>query len=480
MTTTTATTSAMVFFFSIDPIGFFFSHRFFFPRPRPLSKKTHTFQQRYGYKNSAVDAKEKAKLQAEILDLLFSHGEFSFSFSFSSSRCFLLSFFFFSFLVHRRRPSSPSHETSSSSFLFTTTTTATTIKKKKNKKNTHSDASPLYEITCADLGWQPDATKLASMRAANDARVKELDAAIDDAKENAGDVEVRDAELARANYLCDIGDRARAARAFEEASSKTAGAGPKLDAALSLIRLDMALGDWRSVRAGLEKAEKLCEQGGDWERKNRIRVYRAAAALARRDLPAAAALLVDAVSTFSTTELFPYERVVFYAAVAGAATLPRPDLKSKIVDSPEVLALTRKDRALASFLEDLHGCRYAPWLAALSRVARRVAADRLLGPHARHWTREMRRVAYSQFLESYKSVTLDAMASAFGVRAEFLDEELADLVASGAVAARVDAVGRVVTTARAEPKLAAYRELLKAGDALLNRLQRLAKVADAE
>ena len=49
-----------------------------------------------------------------------------------------------------------------------------------------------------------------------------------------------------------------------------------------------------------------------------------------------------------------------------------------------------------------------------------------------------------------------------------------------AVAARLDAVSRVVTTARAEPKVAAYRELLRAGDALLNRLQRLAKVADAD
>lgn len=30
-------------------------------------------------------------------------------------------------------------------------------------------------------------------------------------------------------------------------------------------------------------------------------------------------------------------------------------------------------------------------------------------------------VAYSQFLEAYKSVTLEAMAKAFGVSMEFLD-----------------------------------------------------------
>lgn len=34
------------------------------------------FQQRYGYKNASLDAKEKAKLQAEILELVFAHGEY--------------------------------------------------------------------------------------------------------------------------------------------------------------------------------------------------------------------------------------------------------------------------------------------------------------------------------------------------------------------------------------------------------------------
>jgi len=35
--------------------------------------------------------------------------------------------------------------------------------------------------------------------------------------------------------------------------------------------------------------------------------------------------------------------------------------------------------------------------------------------------REVRTVVYSQFLESYKSVTIEAMAKAFGVTVEFID-----------------------------------------------------------
>ena len=92
----------------------------------------------------------------------------------------------------------------------------------------------------------------------------------------------------------------------------------------------------------------------------------------------------------------------------------------------------------------------------------------------------MRAAAFKQFLEPYTSVTLAAMAAAFGVSPAFVEAELADLVADGRVAARVDAVAGVVEAARADGKAAAYAEVLAAGDVLLNRLQRLAKVADAE
>lgn len=182
----------------------------------------------------------------------------------------------------------------------------------------------------------------------------------------------------------------------------------------------------------------------------------------------------------TSTELFSYDTAVFYAVATAVATLPRPELKARVVDAPEVLAVTARDASLASFVADLHACRYAPFFAAFASLLDRVALDRLLGPHARHWARDVRAAAFRQFLEPYKSVTLAAMAAAFGVSPGFVEGELADLVADGRVAARVDAVSGVVESARADAKAAAYAEVLAAGDVLLNRLQRLAKVADAE
>lgn len=54
-------------------------------------------------------------------------------------------------------------------------------------------------------------------------------------------------------------------------------------------------------------------------------------------------------------------------------------------------------------------------------LTEQIKLDRYLHSHFRYYMREVRTVVYSQFLESYKSVTIDAMARAFGVSVDFID-----------------------------------------------------------
>jgi 26S proteasome regulatory subunit N7 len=55
-------------------------------------------------------------------------------------------------------------------------------------------------------------------------------------------------------------------------------------------------------------------------------------------------------------------------------------------------------------------------------LTEQIKLDRYLQPHFRYYMREVRTVVYSQFLESYKSVTMEAMAAAFGVTIDFIDQ----------------------------------------------------------
>ncbi len=53
-----------------------------------------------------------------------------------------------------------------------------------------------------------------------------------------------------------------------------------------------------------------------------------------------------------------------------------------------------------------------------------------------------------QFLESYKSVTLQSMATAFGVSVDFIDGELVDFIVAGRLPAKIDKVLLLPTSCR--------------------------------
>ena len=120
------------------------------------------------------------------------------------------------------------------------------------------------------------------------------------------------------------------------------------------------------------------------------------------------------------------------------------------------------------------GVPFAP--PALVDVYPAVARNRYAAPHAPYLLRELRIAAYAQFLQSYKSVTVAGMARAFGVTPPFLDAELARFIAAGRLPAKVDAVNGAVETTRPDSKNAQYHALLKSGDLLLNKVQKLARV----
>lgn len=90
------------------------------------------------------------------------------------------------------------------------------------------------------------------------------------------------------------------------------------------------------VKGGIEQAKKLIDLGGDWDRRNRLKVYEAQHLITARDVKGAASLLLECVSTFTCTELCSYNDFILYTVVTNVLALPRTTLKKKIVDGPEV------------------------------------------------------------------------------------------------------------------------------------------------
>ena len=70
-----------------------------------------------------------------------------------------------------------------------------------------TEMAPFYEEVVQELGWSKDEALLKKMKEANAEKIKQLDEAIEDSKKNLGETEIRDSMLAKAEYLCQIGDK---------------------------------------------------------------------------------------------------------------------------------------------------------------------------------------------------------------------------------------------------------------------------------
>lgn len=65
------------------------------------------------------------------------------------------------------------------------------------------------------------------------------------------------------------------------------------------------------------------------------------------------------------------------------------------------------------------------------------------------------------------------MARLFGVSASFIDKELSRFIAAGRVNCKIDSVSGVVQMSLSEKRDTQYLQLVKQGDILLNRVQKL-------
>ena len=334
--------------------------------------------------------------------------------------------------------------------------------------------APYYEKVCKDLNWELDGELLMQMKSENEKELKKLDEKI--AEEMEYESDEKDVLLMKAEYLCKIGNKEESLAVFRKAYDKTVALGHRLDIVFNMIRIGLFYMDHNLITRNIDKAKELIEDGGDWDRRNRLKVYQGLYSIAIRDFKTAASLFLETVSTFTSYELMDYKTFVQYTVYVCMLALERTQLREKVVKGSEILEVLFEEQNIKKYLFSLYDCQYAEFFIRLAEVEKILHEDRYFHPHYRYYVREMRILAYTQLLESYRSLTLDYMAQAFGVSVEFIDREVSRFIAVGRLHCKIDKVAGVVETNRPDSKNWLYQETIKRGDLLLNRVQKLSRV----
>jgi hypothetical protein len=135
------------------------------------------------------------------------------------------------------------------------------------------DMLHFYLALVEQFNFEKNGDLTLRMKEHNDAKVQQLKARIKDAEENLGESEVREAHLAEADHYSKTLDKDNAVSAYRITLEKTMGLGEKLDIVFTIIRLGFFWKDNSLILSNIEKAKEMIASGGDWDRRNRLRVY---------------------------------------------------------------------------------------------------------------------------------------------------------------------------------------------------------------
>ena len=171
----------------------------------------------------------------------------------------------------------------------------------------------------------------------------------------------------------------------------------------------------------------------------------------------AATLFLETLATYTCTELFEYKRFIFYTVVLSLVTLPRPALKKRILESPEVHGVIDEIPSLGDLINSFYNAEYRLFFQSLGVIVDQLKKDRYLSNFAGYFCREMRIKAYNQLLESYRSLQIRNVADQFGVTPEFIDTDLSRFIYSGRVYCKIDAVRGIIETSRHDVKNTHYQ-----------------------
>lgn len=273
-----------------------------------------------------------------------------------------------------------------------------------------------------------------------DSEIKKFDEKIKDAEDNYGDTEIRDVLISKGEFYTKVNDNVNAKATFLKAYDKTIGVSKRLEVIMYILQIAFLDSDVTEMKKYIDNSLKLLEEGGDWERKNKLKVYEGVYFIMVREFKNAANKLLDCMSTFQSPEIISFEKLIWYAVITSMMTLERKDIKEKVLRNSEVLSVIKDDKHLHEFLNSFYTCDYAQFFKSLLEVFKGVESDRLMSTHKKFVMKELRIMIYSQFLESYKSVTLDCMAQAFNVSAQFLDKELSGFISMRRLHCKIDKV----------------------------------------
>ena len=271
----------------------------------------------------------------------------------------------------------------------------------------------------------------------------------------------------------------KAIEQFKETIAQTTSFNTKIDAIFEILHIGLMDKNQDILKEYLNKCTELLKtEGGDWEKKNRLKVYEGLNFILNKNFKDAGKNFLEALMTFTSYELFDFKTFVFYTAITNIITVDRKTLKERIIDNSDVLSCINDIPHLQSFLNSFYDGEYSKFFEELYYIIEIIKKDFYLSKHYNFFINEMRIKVYSQFLQSYKTVTIENMANVFGVSTNFIDSELSNFISQGRLNAKIDKVSGIIECSHNEQNIDLYQTTIRESDILISKIHKLSKLLE--
>lgn len=169
--------------------------------------------------------------------------------------------------------------------------------------------------------------------------------------------------------------------------------------------------------------------------------------------------------------------VTLYIVLCSLAILERKDLKSSVVDRPNIANLLESDTQSRELFDGFYACEYKKTLALLDKMKNRIHLDLHLSNHYATLVGLITRRALRQFVQPFDTLRIERLAASMGWSGKEGEEkainELIGLIQKGEIHGKLDIIDKVYHVNKKDSRQALYDGALEMGQQRITSAKRI-------
>jgi COP9 signalosome complex subunit 1 len=247
-------------------------------------------------------------------------------------------------------------------------------------------------------------------------------------------------------HLESIGDLNAAAETYSKMRPDVSTPKQFLDVGKHLVRVSIQRREWGMVSAHLSKMGGAQHAEEEKAVQPYLKIAQGIALLGQERFKDAALSFLSADSSISAStynELASQSDVAVYGGLLALASMDRNELQNNVLDNSQFRTFLEQAPHIRRAVTQFVSGRYSACIAILESYRPDYLLDLHLQKHIAAIYSQIRSKCIVQYLIPFSCVSLDTMNKAFGGPDQGIEDELADMIQSGALEARINTIDKV-------------------------------------